>query len=213
MKIEKKELNGFKIKLVSFDHLRLGIASELGPRILYFAHQSKPEFNVFGILPEAGVQTKEGFWKIYGGHRLWSSPEATPRSYSLDNQPVKLEFRENKVTIIGNPEYTNAIQKKITIQPAKKNDGVEVIHTITNIGRWPIQFACWALSVIRLNGTAIIPIKPNKVDKPGLLPDRHLSLWPYTSLPDTRLTFFDEYILINRIRNLGIRLNSGRNRI
>jgi len=159
--------------------------------------------NVFGILPEAGMKTSEGFWHIYGGHRLWSSPESTPRSYSLDNQPVKLEFRENMVTIIGNPEYSNSIQKKITIQADKKNDGVKVIHTITNIGRWPIQLACWALSVMRQNGTAIIPFKPNKVDRAGLLPDRHLSLWPYTSLADQRLTFSDEYILIKQNPKIG----------
>ena len=198
MKVNEKEYCGFNLKFISFNQLRIGIATELGPRILYLAHNDKPELNLFGILPEAGVQTEEGFWHIYGGHRLWSSPEATPRSYSLDDKPVAIEFKKNKVTIIGNPEYANSIQKKLTIQPDRKNKGVEVIHTLKNTGRWPIQFACWALSVMRPNGTAIIPIKPNKVDKAGLLPDRHLSLWQYTSLADKRLTFLDEYILVQQ---------------
>jgi hypothetical protein len=191
------------------NQLRIGIATNLGPRILYLAHNDNPELNVFGILPDAGTQTSEGFWHIYGGHRLWSSPEATPRSYSLDNQPVKLEFGKDKITIIGNPELSNSIQKKITLQPAKKNLGIEVNHTITNIGRWPIQLACWALSVMRQNGIAIIPIKPHQVDSAGLLPDRHLTLWPYTSLADKRITFLDEYILVQQNPKIKITIKLG----
>lgn len=199
MQIEESKINGFKIKLVTLNNLRIGIATEIGPRILFLASETKPEFNVFGILPEVKVKTAEGFWKIYGGHRLWSSPEATPRSYSLDDNPVKLEIGKNKITILGNPEPANSIQKKITIVPNdKKNSGVQVIHTIKNIGRRPLQVACWALSVMRRNGVAIIPIKPAKVDQAGLLPDRHISLWLYTSLADKRLTFLDEYILVKQ---------------
>ncbi|MFB3895319.1 MAG: hypothetical protein ACE14V_03350 [bacterium] len=198
MQIEEKVMQGFNLKVISMNQFRIGIAVDIGPRILYLAHHTKPALNVFNIMPEAGSQTADGFWHIYGGHRLWSSPEATPRSYSLDNQSVKLEFSKDKITIIGNPEPSNAIQKKIYIQPAKGKLGIEVVHTITNIGRWPVQLACWALSVMRQNGTAIIPIIPHRVDEAGLLPDRHLSLWPYTSLADKRLTFLDKYILVQQ---------------
>ncbi|MEM2960208.1 MAG: hypothetical protein QXU67_01245, partial [Candidatus Bathyarchaeia archaeon] len=91
MRVEEKTIEGFRVKILSIGDMLLGVACDIGPRILYLASAEKPELNLFGILPNAGVETSDGFWRIYGGHRLWSSPEAKPRSYSLDNQPVKIE--------------------------------------------------------------------------------------------------------------------------
>jgi hypothetical protein len=201
MIVEDKIVDGFKVKVASIGDLLIGAAYEIGPRILYLASSKKPELNLFGILPDVGGQTSEGFWRIYGGHRLWSSPEAKPRSYSLDDKPVRVEFDSDTLVIYGNPEENNSIQKEIMIK-ANPNGGVQVIHRIRNIGRWPITLACWALSVMRKRGFAIIPIKPSKVDEEGLLPDRHISLWPYTDLTDRRLSFTNEYIFIKQDPNV-----------
>jgi len=197
VKIEEREFGGFNTKLRSLNNVLVGIATDIGPRILYLASSRRPEFNLFGVLPEAGVQTPEGFWRIYGGHRLWSSPEAKPRSYSMDDKPVKIEASEDCVTIHGNPEAQNSIQKKLTIKPFSENS-IQVIHTIGNIGRWPIRLGCWALSVMRQNGFAIIPLKSSRVNEEGLLPDRRLSLWPYTALSDKRLMLTDEFIFVKQ---------------
>jgi len=197
VKIGEREVGGFKTKMIFLDDIIVGIATNIGPRILYVASRKRPDFNLFGVLPDAGVQTPEGFWRIYGGHRLWSSPEAKPRSYSMDNRPVKIDLGKGSVTIQGNAEVENSIQKEITIKPLSEG-GIQVIHTIKNIGRWPIQLGCWALSVMRQDGFAIIPLKPSKVDEEGLLPDRHVSLWPYTDLSDERVIFTGEYILVRQ---------------
>ncbi len=197
MFVEDKIVDGFKVKVALIGDLLIGAAYEIGPRILYLASSKKPELNLFGILPDVGVQTSEGFWRIYGGHRLWSSPEAKPRSYSLDDKPVRVELNTDTLTVYGNPEENNFIQKEIAIK-ANPSGGVQVIHRIRNIGRWPITLACWALSVMRKEGFAIIPIKPSKVDEEGLLPDRHISIWPYTDLADKRLSFTNEYIFIRQ---------------
>ena len=197
MKVEEKEVGGFNTKSVTLNNIIVGITTEIGPRILYIAHCERPDFNLFGVLPELGTQTSEGFWRIYGGHRLQGSPEAKPRSYSMDDMPVKIEVRRNGVTIYGNPEVKNSIQKEITITPLPEN-GVQVVHTIKNIGRWPIKLGCWAISVMRQNGFAILPLKPSKVDEGGLLPDRHVSLWPYTDLSDKRIIFTKEYIFMKQ---------------
>ncbi len=197
MKIEEKVIEGFRVKIASIGDLIIGVACDLGPRILYLASKEKPELNLFGVLPEAGIQTPEGFWKNYGGHRLWTSPEAMPRSYSIDDKPVKIEFGVDTLTIYGNPEEKNSVQKEITVR-VNPEGGVQVIHKIKNIGRWPIRFACWALSVMRRNGFATIPIEPMKVDEEGLLPDRHISLWPYTNIADERLSLTSKYIFIRQ---------------
>ncbi|RLI02720.1 hypothetical protein DRO38_03615 [Candidatus Bathyarchaeota archaeon] len=197
LKVEEKEVGGFKTKLFFLDEFIIGIPTEIGPRILYFASTEKPEFNLFGVLPDVGMQTSEGFWRVYGGHRLWSSPEAKPRSYSLDNKPVKIETDKETVTVHGNPETANSVQKTISIRPHPKG-GIQVIHTIRNIGRWPITLACWALSIMKPKGFAIIPIQSSKVDEEGLLPDRHITIWPYTDLSDKRLTFTNDFIFIRQ---------------
>jgi len=197
LKVEEKRVAGFKTKLFFLDQFIIGIPTEIGPRILYFASKEKPKFNLFGVFPEIGIQTSEGFWKMYGGHRLWSSPEAKPRSYSLDNKPVKIETNKEIVTVHGNPEIANSIQKSIMIMP-RPEGGIQVVHVIKNIGRWPINLACWALSIMRPKGFAIIPVQPSKIDEEGLLPDRHLTLWPYTDLSDKRLMFENGFIFVKQ---------------
>lgn len=195
MLIEEKVIEGFKVNVASIGGMLVGVACDIGPRILYLASAKKPDLNLFGMLPDVGVETQDGFWRIYGGHRLWSSPQAKPRSYSLDNQPVKIDVGDDYIAVYGNPEEKNSVQKEITVKTGSDNS-IQVVHRIRNIGRWPIKMSCWAISVMRRNGFAIIPVKPAKVDVEGLLPDRHISIWPYTDISDKRLTFSREYIFV-----------------
>ncbi len=185
------------MKLFFLDDLMIGVATDIGPRILYLADRERPDFNLFGVIPEAGTQTQEGFWRIYGGHRFWSSPEAKPRSYSMDDEPVRVVVGKDSVAIHGNAEPENSVEKKIEIRPSSQNS-VEITHTIKNIGRWPIRLGCWALSVMRKHGFAVIPMKPSKVDAEGLLPDRRVTFWPYTDLSDSRLGFTKGYIFVRQ---------------
>ncbi|MCM8769523.1 MAG: DUF4380 domain-containing protein [Candidatus Omnitrophica bacterium] len=190
-----KEVGGFKIKSFTLGSLVVGVATDIGPRILWLSSKERPDFNLFEVLPETGVKTPDGFWHIYGGHRLWTSPEAMPRSYSLDDQPVDISIKGKNVVISGKPELANSVRKAIRLTP--REEGIlEVVHTITNISRWPISLSAWALSVMRPDGTAIIPCRPAKVDDTGLLPDRHLTLWPYTDLSDRRFHFTQDYLFL-----------------
>jgi len=197
VKIEEREVGGFNAKLIFLNNMVVGIATDVGPRILYVASSKRSEFNLFGVLPEAGVQTPEGFWRIYGGHRFWSSPEAMPRSYSMDDKSVKIEVGDDNVVVRADPEIGNSVQKEITISPLSENS-VRVAHTIENIGRWPVRLGCWALSVMRQNGFAVVPLRSSKVDREGLLPDRHITLWPYTDPSDKRLMLTNEFIFVEQ---------------
>jgi hypothetical protein len=51
---------------------------------------------------------------------------------------------------------------------------------------------------MKVNGFAIIPIKPRCVDEKCLLPDRSLALWPYTKLTDKRLVIEDNYLFVKQ---------------
>ncbi len=175
-------------------NLVFGVARNIGPRVMSLTLKDRPKENLFAVLPDAGINTPEGFWHIYGGHRLWSSPEGMPRSYSMDDIPVRITEKNGRVKIYGNPEIQNNIQKEIEIFPAGEST-VEVVHRIKNTGRWPITLACWALSVMKPGGFAIIPVKAGG---DGLLPDRHLTLWPYTDLSDSRFVMEKDFIFLKQ---------------
>ena len=62
------------------------VTTDMGPRVIRYGFVG--EENVFAELPDAVVKTELGEWKPLGGHRLWSAPEAWPRSYAPDTGPL-----------------------------------------------------------------------------------------------------------------------------
>ena len=84
---------------------------ESGPRIIRLAKVGGPNELVEDIKGEAFVEHPEleKFWGIkkwmnMGGHRLWQSPEAMPRSYIPHTLPIDYEILENGVTVSVNIE-------------------------------------------------------------------------------------------------------------
>jgi hypothetical protein len=56
------------------DEIELIATTDIGPRII---HLSKPGGeNLFGVMPDTEGETGGDEWRLYGGHRLWHSPEA-----------------------------------------------------------------------------------------------------------------------------------------
>lgn len=181
-------LNGLRVRMFEVNGISFGVAPYVGPRVLFFGEK---DFNLFAVLPEVGFETPDGFWRLYGGHRLWVAPEAMPRTYSIDEGPVEVEVRGKRVTVTGPVEEKNGIRKRLTIKPEGK--ALRVVHEVENTSRWPLEFAPWAISVLRGGGYAVIPLKPRGE---GLLPDRHIALWPYTSLNDERLLFLEDCLVV-----------------
>ncbi|RLG82415.1 MAG: hypothetical protein DRO40_07700 [Thermoprotei archaeon] len=206
--LEEVTHDGIKIAKYKMGDLIVGVALNIGPRVLYLSHSSRPEFNVFGIDLSVQLETEDGVWKLYGGHRLWTSPEELPRTYSIDDKPVKVEVKEDKIVIEGPPEEKNLVKKTIEIKPLDSNT-LEVVHRIKNISRWELEYSCWALTVMRRNGYAIIPVKAKCVDKPCLKPNRLIALWPYTKLNDPRLRFFEKYVVIKQDPSIKDKLKIG----
>jgi len=169
---------------------RIAVTTEIGPRII--GGWIGKSDNIFAVLPaEPATKIGNGFIN-YGGHRLWTSPEAAPRSYDPDSRPVIVTKLDDGYEFASEPDPATGIQKSIIIDPI--DEGFRVIHRLTNTTLWPITLAPWALSVMAPGGMAIIPqyrdIKANPY-----APDRQLVLWPYTSYADKRLTYGDNYFL------------------
>jgi hypothetical protein len=144
-----------------------------------------------GIPP---ISTSYGDFHFRGGHRLWHSPEAMPRTYIPDT-PVTITEVSDGVLLEAQTEPATGIRKRIEIHLAPDRPAVTVTHTLINDGLWPVELAPWAITQLRLGGTVILPMPVGNVDLAGLLPNRQLSLWPYARISDSRLKLGDEFIL------------------
>jgi hypothetical protein len=146
-----------------------------------------------GHLPP--ISTAYGDFYFHGGHRLWHSPEAMPRTYIPDTGDLTITSIPNGVLMEGRTEPGTGICKRMEIRLAVDKPSVMLTHTLINDGMWPVELAPWAISQFRLGGTVILPMPVGNVDASGLLPNRQISLWPYARINDPRLKLGDEFVL------------------
>ena len=147
------------------------------------------------------MSTPWGDWKPIGGHRLWSSPEAMPRSYAPDNNTVEFAALDDlTVRLIQPVEKHTGLQKEITVALDTEGTSVTLRHRIINRNVWSLELSLWALTIMRSGGEAIIPQEPYGPHPEHLLPARSLVLWPYTDMSDGRLMFGRKYIRVKSDR-------------
>lgn len=169
------------------------VTTDIGPRILRYGFPGAE--NILGEVPEAVIKTTLGDWKPWGGHRLWTAPEANPRSYAPDNSPLQYEFDgEYSIRLAQAVEPQTGIQKEMTVKLEPAGSKLTVHHRITNRGLWEISLAPWALTIMNGGGVAIIPQEPYRSWDEYLLPARPFVLWHYTDLTDPRWAIGKKYI-------------------
>lgn len=176
--------------------LRLEYLQVAGPRIVHLSlldgagGDCGP--NLLAEIPDVTIPTPYGPYKLYGGHRLWHSPEGMPRSYVPDNAGCEVTTTAAGVVLTGCVESGAGIRKSIEVALAPDRPSLTLTHTLQNDGLWPVELAPWAITQLRLGGIAFFPQTVGKLDGPGLLPNRNLVLWPYTRLSDARLSLNDD---------------------
>jgi hypothetical protein len=173
------------------------VTTDMGPRVIYYGFPGGTNILAELSLDEA-VETSLGKWRPMGGHRLWTAPEAIPRGYTPDNDPVDVEILEPcAVRVRPAPDTVASVQKEITIALDSKGTGVTLTHTITNIGLWPIELAPWGLTIMNGGGTTIFPQEPFAPHTECLLPARPLVLWSYTDMADPRWKFGKKFVRLS----------------
>ena len=173
---------------------RLVVTTEIGPRVIgAFLGDSE---NLMCVKPEtAGNKKNLDEWLIYGGHRLWHSPEEKPRTYCPDNAPVEVRKTRDGLTFSSGVEQASGIRKSFSIKSLGKSK-FRITHRIRNENMWDVELAAWALTVMDVGGTCVVP-QP-RGNKKALLPNRYFTIWPYTNMADNRLTWGDKYILMRQ---------------
>jgi hypothetical protein len=174
--------------------LELDCLENAGPRIVRLSYKGSP--NLLAELPKVAIPTPYGDYHYLGGHRLWHAPEAMPRSYIPDTDGLTVSELADGLILDGKTEPGAGIHKRIEIQLNPNQPVVILKHTLINEGLWEVEISPWALTMFRLGGTVMIPMRSESAGKDGLLPDRHFSLWPYSSINDPRLRLEDEFVLL-----------------
>ena len=190
---------GLPTRSIENRFLRLEYLAQAGPRLVRLMLAGSTE-NLFAELPKSVVGTPYGDFYFRGGHRLWHSPEALPRTYIPDNEGLVVEEVAGGVRMTQPVEVGTGIQKTLQVTLHDDRPALTVYHKLSNQGLWPVDLAIWAITQFALGGTVILPQKQGAVDAAGLLPNRALVLWPYTRWQDPRVHLDETAILIDTRR-------------
>jgi hypothetical protein len=186
---------GLSTRTLAAGSLELEYLDTAGPRIVGLRY--KGSANLLASVPEISIPTPYGDYHYMGGHRLWYAPEAMPRSYVPDNDGVTVSELPGGVKLQGRQEIGTGIRKSIEIHLYPDHSQVSLKHTLVNEGLWDVELAPWTITMFRLGGVAILPFQSEAVDMNDLLPNRRISLWPYSKINDPRLRFDDDFIFVS----------------
>lgn len=163
------------------------------PRILRFSAFGGK--NLFADLGDFAISTPRGDFFLRGGHRLWHAPEAMPRSY-MPESAASFSLIPGGARLDCPPEPWTQISKSLELTLNPQRAQLLVRHELRNESPWAVELAPWALTMFRLGGVGIFPQAQGRADEAGLLPNRQLTLWPYTRIHDPRLTLRDDFLLL-----------------
>lgn len=186
--------HGLPARAIENGQIRLELLEGAGPRIVRLMRPGGP--NLFAELPEKHWEVPGGRFYIRGGHRLWHAPEQFPRTYQPDNEGVTIAATAEGLALHGPVEPATGLAKTITVALAAGRAAATITHKLRNEGIWPVELAPWAISQMRLGGTAIVPLGRPAGGLGGPLPDRQIISWPYTKLTDPRITIADDYVFV-----------------
>ncbi len=194
VQIQKTPYGGWKNCIqIKNEIVDLIITVDVGPRIIRYGFVGR-ENELCEIKSMMGL-TGGNEWRLYGGHRLWHSPEDRIRTYEPDNEPVDWEEISNGIRTQQNVEPQSMIQKEMEISLSDNSTSVTILHRLTNKGLWPVELSVWSISAMATGGKEIIPFTQRDT---GLLPNRLMALWPYTKLDDSRIYFGEKYIVLQQ---------------
>ena len=178
------------------EYLTLEYLTHAGPRIVRLIPRRLGQ-NLFAETPRQQLQSPYGPFHLWGGHRLWHAPETAARTYIPDDGGLTVEplppSVEGDGVCLRYMEPYSGIHKEIRLRLAADAPRVTLTHRLTNLGLWPIELAPWAITQLKIGGTAVLPTPPES-DPEALLPNRMIALWPYSRWDDPRLRLGESVI-------------------
>lgn len=193
--MQNGDFYGYPTLILENALIHLEFLAQAGPRLVRLTVPGI-EKNLLAETPELKFDTSFGTFCLYGGHRLWLSPEIMDRTVQPDNDGLQVEEVYGGARLVGPVNAHTHVQKTVEITLRPDRPGLKLVHRLANQGVWPVEAAPWAITQLQLGGNAILPQSMDPVDAYGLLPNRTLVMWPYSRWTDPRLQFQDQYIVI-----------------
>lgn len=198
------------------------ITLDVGPRIISYCLDGKENMLLEDTEREFCDGTKElqdffgegKTWYIYGGHRLWSSPESYPHSYVPDNEPVELRELGEADGFYGisllSPETRTGQQHttEVWLDMTAGSSRVKINHQIKNTSGAIVTLAPWAMTVCAAGGTEIFP---QSVKDNGLLSNRRNVFWSYSDINDERFFIGNKYGTLQQVKGAENKFKIGMN--
>ncbi len=198
VKIQKTAYGGWNTCIeISNNIVDLVVTVDVGPRVIRYGFTGQ-ENELGEIRSDMGRQGGTA-WRMYGGHRLWISPESGERTYEPDNVPVTWKEIENGISTAQEQGPVTNVAKEMQITLAPDGPGVTINHRLTNKGREPLSLSAWAITVMKAGGKEVVPQTRSDT---GLLPNRTITLWPYTRLDDGRIVPGSKFIILKQDRSI-----------
>ncbi len=176
--------------------IELLVSVSAGPRIIRLSQPGGD--NLMAELPNMTLTCPgSGTMNLWGGHRLWHSPEVTARTYVPDNDPLGVTLLPNGIEVTQPIEAKTGIEKSMRIILPDDSATVIIDHTLANEGLWGAELAPWAITQLKPGGVAILPQVVGPADPDGVLANRHLALWPYTDINSDYIQWGNRYIFVH----------------
>jgi hypothetical protein len=173
---------------------RVTVSTDVGPRVLAVSLPDGTGEGLLASLPDLTIETPgQPPYRMYGGHRLWSSPEEPAVTYLPDDASVVVERTPDGV---GFSHLQAATGLRRTMRLAPLADTVVIDHILANDGSRTLEVAPWAITQLTPGGEAWLPRSLVPVDAFGLQANGSLVLWPYTRFGDPRLDLGDPIIRV-----------------
>ena len=206
MSIEVKEIqfeNYGNCIQISNGLIDVVVTIDFGPRIVRFGKIGEDNTLYMDLDRKFCNQNEkmdEYYWKgatfqSYGGHRVWISPERMPQTYYPDNEPVVYGIQPDGVTFTPPRQKKNDLQLGMEIILGDNAADIMIVHSATNCSDVRQTRSLWAVTMFPKSGTVIFPV--NRGGTEELLPNRTISLWPYTDVRDPRLFIGNRFITVN----------------
>lgn len=179
------------------------VTVDIGPRIIRFSF--KDGNNIMNT-DRVGLGQKtddeyEGFfgkgrcWESFGGHRIWTSPESYPATYTPDDKRIDYEITKNGVVFTAPEDIEVKTQKQLEIKMDENSASMKVFNRVKNTNIKEQEFSVWAITVCAAGGNLIIPLN---TDNTGLLSNRFIAIWPYTDIKDERIIWGNKYMALSQ---------------
>ncbi len=188
--------NGMACRWLTNGRVRLAITTERGPRIVFCGLAGGR--NMLAETPEFTLPAPNGTLALLGGHRLWYGPELPERTYWSDHEAVTVEELPNGARFIAAVDGVG-IEKSMALRLESEEPALVIEHRLRNVGATSLELAPWALTMVPLGGVTLLPQPQGNVDMAGLLPNRFLTLWPYSDPTDPRLGWGNRIVLMRGI--------------